>query len=282
MRLSGSIAMPCADGVAGRATRHRPPSTRSCRRRPGRRRRSPARARSARCRRGRRGRRSRRRARRRDVAEARRALSPRPRARPARGAAAAPLGEGRRRRRGRAWRSPGSRVSSPPARSGRAGRRASPSRGRRARGLVEEVGDVDDRRARAPQARDDPVQPLGLVGVSAAVGSSITISRASRASARRISTFCCSAMRSDADAHVGGQREAAPLVEVRRTAGAWRARSTKPSRGARCRGRRSRARAVGHQRQLLRDRARCRRPAPRAASGMHRLAVHEQLAGVRP
>ncbi len=53
--------------------------------------------------------------------------------------------------------------------------------------------------------------------VSDAVGSSITISRASRASARRISTFCWSAMRSVCDAPAGAKAEADPLVELARS-----------------------------------------------------------------
>ena len=78
---------------------------------------------------------------------------------------------------------------------------------------------------------------------SAAVGSSITISCASRESARRISTFCCSARAQPSGRHrrpAGRSRPSAASARVARVA-ARRRRMNAAADAARRRGRRSRA-----------------------------------------
>ena len=81
---------------------------------------------------------------------------------------------------------------------------------------------------------DDLVQLLASRrALSAAVGSSMTISCASRESARRISTFCCSAVRSRPAGASPGQVEARRTRRARRTrASSWRPRSDAGARGS--------------------------------------------------
>ena len=76
------------------------------------------------------------------------------------------------------------------------------------------VRDVDDSHAVVAQLARDLSSRSASTRVSAAVGSSITISRASRTSARRISTFCWSATRSVSTRAAGSMLEADPLGEL--------------------------------------------------------------------
>ena len=81
--------------------------------------------------------------------------------------------------------------------------------------LAEEVGDQDDRRPAGDERADDLVQLLASRRrSSAAVGSSMTISCASRESARRISTFCCSPVRRRPAGASPGSSKPAPRGEL--------------------------------------------------------------------
>ena len=122
----------------------------------------------------------------------------------------------------------------------RSARRAAPCSGRRPPHLLEEMADVDDRDAARAQPTDHLEQPLASRGCeSELVGSSITSTRASPASARAISTSCRGAGRQRADDAVGRElrvrssqasarshsRAHAPRDRRRRTA-----RGSRPSR----------------------------------------------------
>ena len=114
----------------------------------------------------------------------------------------APAAAAERREQGSA---PGGRPSSeircrsagPGAAPATLRRRAARSPGRRCVDLLEAVGDVDDRHAAPRAARGSANSRSTSASASAAVGSSMIRTRASRESALAISTSCCSPTRSE-------------------------------------------------------------------------------------
>ena len=229
-------------------------------------------ARCGRCRPARRGRRSRRRGRSSETS-AKRAGARQPahlKTGAARGRRRQPVGVELARARARASRATSSSRSF--VRRRRRVRTSWPSRrtvtaSAESQDLVEEVRDEEDRACRRASSRADQVRAAAATrrAVSAAVGSSMTISSRVARRARAISTFCWrSARLSDATARPGRARSraasstpASPLL---------RAPVTKPARRLGRRGRRSRRPSARRERELLMRQSRCRARGRRAAS----------------